>query len=489
VAEITNIKSRRCFDVMAVIHSVSDTRKPAGHPPVADVHLVDGTETSKSKTAEAVVAVWGADNIEQCRSRTGQPLLFLNIAAKYNGELELNLWHDRLVTAECPGARMEKLKELAAQEHFACDREQLTAKHQGEWDPDHVSQVLTGDALLSCCAFLAMASDDPNATLPHLLQVNGMRLDEPDPSDAVVESTGQRVFFSTNARDFSGSCKVGISQAAALALSGLDSMSEFLQAHEDRAISFPPFSNCRILRRVRHVAAEEKQDTPDRVFVNTTVVAASPLQISHAPNTSYNVVIEILKQCRETQDAMLAAHVSEIRFCPFYGMRVEFSQGPPRDSGDASQLARNCQLVLSLVRTTQKSRCETTANGFLVSTAGVKDASGDENSEAVTIHGYCSANNLLSFKMDPPSRAKHRVCLLLITGCSKDALTVHSVTRIEEGAVAEAEYFMKKMRTLGMRAELQNSGEKKRMHEWSKTPDSAKKCKVLEAHPSGESLV
>ena len=40
------------------------------------------------------------------------------------------------------------------------------------------------------------------------------------------------------------------------------------------------------------------------------------------------------------------------------------------------------------------------------------------------------------------------------------------VTHVEEGAVAEAEYFIKKLRTLGMRAELQNSGEKKRMHEW-----------------------
>ena len=59
VAQMMNIKSRRCFDVMAVIHSVSDTRNPVGHPPVADVHLVDGTLTSKSKTAEAVVAVWG----------------------------------------------------------------------------------------------------------------------------------------------------------------------------------------------------------------------------------------------------------------------------------------------------------------------------------------------------------------------------------------------------------------------------------------------
>ena len=59
VAQMMNIKSRRCFDVIAVIHSVSDTRNPVGHKPVADVHLVDGTLTPKSKTAEAVLAVWG----------------------------------------------------------------------------------------------------------------------------------------------------------------------------------------------------------------------------------------------------------------------------------------------------------------------------------------------------------------------------------------------------------------------------------------------
>ena len=144
-----------------------------------------------------------------------------------------------------------------------------------------------------------------------------MRLEEPEPGDSVVESTGRRRFFTTTARDFSRSCKVGVSQAAALALSGLDTMSEFQQAHEARAISFPPFGNCRILRRIRRVPAEEGADAPDRVFVNTTVVAASPLQIAQAPNTSYNVILEILKQCPESQDAMLAAHLSEIRACPF----------------------------------------------------------------------------------------------------------------------------------------------------------------------------
>ena len=330
-----------------------------------------------------------------------------------------------------------------------------------------------------------MVSEDPDATLPHLLQVNGMRLEEPEPGDSVVESTGQRILFTTTARDFSRSCKVGVSQAAALALSGLDTMSEFQQAHEARAISFPPFGNCRIMRRVRRVAAKEGGDASDRVFVNTTVVAASPLQISQAPNTSYNIVLEILKQCPESQDAMLAAHLSEIRACPFYGMRVEYA---PEAEGGASQPARNCHLAVALVRTTQKSRCVSTASGFLVSTAGVRGAFGDEDSDTVTIHGYCSVNNLLNFKMDPPSKAKTRVCLLLITAASPEAITVHSVTHIDEATVAEAQYFIKNMRTLGMRAEPQQSGGHKRMREWDKTPESATKCRVLDAHPSGESL-
>ena len=488
VAQMMSIKSRRCFDVMAVVHSVSDTRTPVGHPPVADVHLVDGSLTTKSKTAEAVVAVWGADNIEQCRSRIGQPLLFLNVAAKYDGNLELTLWHDRLVAHDCSCTRMTELKELAAQEHFAQDREQLTTKHDVTWDPDDASKVLTGEALLSCCAFLSMASEDANADLPQLLQVNGMRVEEPESGDSVVESKGQRVFFTTTARDFSGSCKVAVSQAAALALSGLETMSEFQQAHEARTVSFSPFGNCRIMRRVRHVAAQEGGDTAERVFVNTTVVAASPLQMSQAPNTSYDVILEILKQCRESQDAMLAAHLSEIHACPFYGMRVEYAPQVPIGTGDAAPLARNCHLAVALVRTNQKSRCVSTASGFLVSTAGVRDAFGDENSDTVTIHGYCSADNLLSFKMDPPSKSKQRVCVLLITACSKEAITVHNVTHIDEGAVTEAQYFIKKMRTLGMRAELQQTGEHKRMNELSKTPDSAKKCRILDGHPSGESL-
>ena len=167
---------------------------------------------------------------------------------------------------------MTQLKNLAAEDNFAQDRKQLTTAHEVTWDPDHASQVLAGDALLSCCAFLELASEDPDANLPHLLQVNGMRLEEPEPSDSVVESRGQRVFFTTTARDFSGSCKVAVSQAAAFALSGVDSMAEFQKVHEARAISFPPLGNYRIIRRVRHVPAGADDDTLERIFVNTTVV-------------------------------------------------------------------------------------------------------------------------------------------------------------------------------------------------------------------------
>ena len=78
---------------------------------------------------------------------------------------------------------------------------------------------------------------------------------------------------------------------------------------------------------------------------------------------------------------------------------------------------------------------------------------------------------------------------MLITGCSQDAITVHNVTHIDEGSVTEAQYFIKKLRTLGMRTELQQPGEQKRMRTWPRTPDSAKKCRILEGHPSGDSLM
>ena len=168
---------------------------------------------------------------------------------------------------------------------------------------------------------------------------------------------------------------------------------------------------------------------------------------------------------------------------PFYGMCVEYA---PESVGGAAQPARNCHLAVALVRTTQKSRCVSTASGF--PTAGVRDAFGDEDSDTVTVHGYCSLDNLLNFKMDPPSKSKQRVCLLLITASSPEAVTVHSVTHIEEASVTEAQYFIKKLRALGMSAEPNQSGGHKRMRELDRTPDSAKKCRVLDAHPSGASL-
>ena len=124
-----------------------------------------------------------------------------------------------------------------------------------------------------------------------------------------------------------------------------------------------------------------------------------------------------------------------------------------------------------------------------MSTGGVKDALEDEEDpKTVEIRGYCSMDNVLEFKMDPPARAAERVCLLLITAAEPEALTVHSVTHIDPGAVHEAKYCLKKMRSLGMRAEYVESDGMKRMCEWARTPDSAKKCRTLEAHPTGDSL-
>ena len=490
ISQVAAIRSKRCFDVIAVVREVSETRTPTGHPPVATVCLVDGTKTSTGKTAEVVLTVWGTHNITLCEQHVGKPLLFLNVAAKYTGELSLTFWTDRLIVPDCKCERVETLKKTAAEAGFAVDRELLTAQSGSTWDPDRADDVLKQEALASCCACLHLASDDPSVSLPQILQVNGMRLEEPEPGESVVERTGQRVFFTTTARDFTSSCVVGVSESAALSLSGLSTAAEFQEAHASGTLSFPPFANVRIRRRTREVAHDEEngQTSGGKTFVNTTVVAAAPfsLQSTQAPNNSYNIVLEILKQCPESHEAMLAVRLSEVSHCPFYNLRVEYSS--PEHAGGASQPTRNCKVAVALARSTQKSRCSNVANGFLVSTSGVKDALVEEDSNTVEVRGYCSINNVLEFKMDPPKRTTERVCLLLITGAATDALTVHSVTHIDAGAVDEAKYVLKKMRTLGMRAKYGGSDSIKRMSQWPLTPESAKKCKTLETHPSGESL-
>ena len=105
--------------------------------------------------------------------------------------------------------------------------------------------------------------------------------------------------------------------------------------------------------------------------------------------------------------------------------------------------------------------------------------------EAILIRdGYDGAR----VPLRPGMKAAERVCLLLITGATPESLTVQSVTHLEPTAVKEAKYFIRKMRTLGMRAKYGGSDAVKRMSEWATTPDSAKKCKKLEAHPTGDSL-
>ena len=120
-----------------------------------------------------------------------------------------------------------------------------------------------------------------------------MRLEEPEAGDSVVGRTASRLFFTTRARDFSCSCTVGVSEKAALSLSGLGSMAVFHEAHAIGILSFPPFANCRIRRRTKDVGATSKllelqETSAGNTFINTIVVAAAPpsMQIAQAPNTS-----------------------------------------------------------------------------------------------------------------------------------------------------------------------------------------------------------
>ena len=66
----------------------------------------EGMCTNKANLQVALLRAAGIapDSIHAANSsalHVGAPLLFLNVAARHTGELELNLWADRLIVADC----------------------------------------------------------------------------------------------------------------------------------------------------------------------------------------------------------------------------------------------------------------------------------------------------------------------------------------------------------------------------------------------------
>ena len=95
MADIAVIESARLTGLVAIVRDCSETRNPAGQPAAVDVTVADDSKASSSKLAEVVIAVWGESQIELITSHKEQPVVFFNLAMRYDSRgLRATHWKD-----------------------------------------------------------------------------------------------------------------------------------------------------------------------------------------------------------------------------------------------------------------------------------------------------------------------------------------------------------------------------------------------------------
>ena len=116
------------------------------------------------------------------------------------------------------------------------DPAKLTAEYTGRVSRAGIDT--SGPQLLSCAAILYASQEAATASLPHVLQLNWAHLEQPGLGSNVCERSGERLFFQTMVRDFSGAVPIAVAEPAALCLSNCENMAELVQRHGGGSIVF-----------------------------------------------------------------------------------------------------------------------------------------------------------------------------------------------------------------------------------------------------------
>lgn len=497
IAETDSIRSSKTTDVLAMVKSITDARLCHSGQEVADAILIDGSSNASDKSAISV-AIFGSQKIAFLKQHIDKPLVFLNLAIKVgDGKKEITHWpsDEVFVAPEC--AKTQALSKEAEALRYAHVK-LLTS----EWQPTQQRRDVSGEQPLSCCAFLDYASELPQAEhMPEVVQVNWAKIDEPMPGMNILDKTGQRIWFLTKMSDVSGSVQVGISERIALSLANNSDKDEFKKMHKAGQLQFPLFHNVRLTRTAKGINATELEsqsqgDTGSQssaavyvshVLEDVNIVSWSALD---APNAAYMDIVHILRQCPRHDEALCFAALAEVQSSPHYTFEVAFKD----------MLVHGSALV-ALIGSKEKSAVQKCGDGYKVTTKKIVDVLGDALglSGAITWDAvaYCSLDDLLEFKLDPPRGSSMRTAVATIIGLESSenscSIILEKVQYIDAAELNETTNTFKKLRSLTRH--IKGSGEepeKNKRHAapvmTGTLPRAVKACRTLQRSPTAASL-
>jgi hypothetical protein len=117
------------------------------------------------------------------------------------------------------------------------------------------SKDVSGPQPLSCSAFLDYTSEAPHASMPQVVQLMWVHIEEPDPNTSVTEGSSGRIWYRASAKDASGSTVLGISQKVALVLANCATKEVFLSKHAAGSLNMPLLVHARVSRTIRGEAS------------------------------------------------------------------------------------------------------------------------------------------------------------------------------------------------------------------------------------------
>ena len=481
VAETSCIKATRATEFIAMIKDITPMRTTTSGKKVADVTLIDESKASDGKLATVMVSVWGEEKVN--RLQKGQVMVFFNLSVSVEGsKMQINHWNEsRFESAPvCPKAEALQAKENELT--TASETNSITTT----WKPSAARDV-SGLQPLSCAAFLDFTSEEPKANMPEVMQLLWMHLEEPEVGYNIMENSGQRLWYLTKLRDVSGATNVGVSEKQALKLASVNTVEEFTCKHASGALNMPLLCNARISRTTQKGSqgASQPSDDEPKIFVNHIVeqIDAVSWDPTCAPNASYNDVIHILNNCPSHDEGLLFAFLADIKPDPYYGFKVMFE----------GKEANQAKYVAALIGSPNKSQAVAAGTGWKVTTSGITDIAKCDDTENANyqVAGYCSQDDIMNFKLDPP-RGKHcRVAVVLITRVdSQGCFDVHKLELVEPASADSAMACSRKLRSLTKKTTPGSTTKRTRAmeHMFLTSPRDTKRCKSLHAVPSDVSL-
>ena len=485
VADIARITTKRSTDLIAIVKDVGEQRTTKSGLVVADVTLIDNSESSAGMLATIKVGVFDntmpASKIALLKNHVGNPMVFFNLSVNFaDGQLSITHYPGDVIRLAPVCQKTHALAESKDALTVATNTSTLTA----QWTPQQ-SRDVSGPVPLSCAAFLDFTVEDPEAKMPGVVQVMWVHLEEPEPDVNVTDPSEERLWFRTALRDASGATTVGVTQKVALELANCTSMQAFLEKHKNGELNLPLLCHVRITRTYKEVSGGASQ--PAR-YVNHTVASVTPMHWAPtaAPNNAYRDVLSVLNLCPLHEEGLAFAFLEDICPDPYYGFSLTYDGKP----------GPLCSYVAALVTSEQKSTTSTVGEGFKVTTTEVKDvahpnAHGAAQPVCHTLVGYCSLSNLAGFRLDPPRGKTARCALALFSKKDEEGLHIHKLEYVEPDQVADAIHCMRKLRTLCR--QVRPGTQEKRSHavamadSWAATED-IKKARILHAVPTDASL-